>query len=240
MKRSGSSRRRAQDQCGAIGRELKLARAIHGLSIQAAADRAGISWSTAIRLEVGDPNVSVATLTAQAEAVGLDLVLRVYPGRQPSLRDTGQLGLVRVLMSRVHPSMKPTIELAIRQQGASVDLALFGADEIVCIEVERRIVDFQEQYRRADRKREAVAALHQRAVRLVLAIEDSRRNRTALDPHLDIVRTALPAGSREVLGALGRGGPLRRDGLLWIRRRAGLDRSRILPTGDFRGAVSAV
>lgn len=158
------------------------------------------------------------TVTALAEAVGLDLVLRAYPGRPPSLRDTGQLGLVRKIVARVHPSIKPTIELAVGSNGASVDLALFGADEIVCVEVERRIVDFQEQYRRAVRKRDVVAAMHQRPVRLVMAIEDLRRNRSAVEPHLELIRKALPAGSREILTSLGRGSPVGRDGLLWIRR----------------------
>lgn len=240
MKRSASSRLRAREQCGRIGLEIKGARAVHGLSLQAAADRAGVAWSTALRLEGGDPNASVATLTALTEAVGLDLVLRAYPGRPPSLRDTGQLTLVRALLARIHASIKPTIELGIGTRGESVDVALFGAEEIVCVEVETRIVDFQEQYRRAIRKRDAVAAMHRRAVRLVLAVEDTRRNRTAMAPHLELVRTALPAGSREVLGALGGGGVVGRHGLLWIRRRRVLDEARPLHARATGGAVSAM
>ena len=189
---------RAREQCGRIGAEIKAARAVHGLSLQAAADRAGLSWSTALRVESGDPSGSIMTVTALAEAVGLDLVLRAYPGRPPSLRDTGQLGLVRKIVARVHPSIKPTIELAVGSNGASVD--------------------FQEQYRRAVRKRDVVAAMHQRPVRLVMAIEDLRRNRSAVEPHLELIRKALPAGSREILTSLGRGSPVGRDGLLWIRR----------------------
>jgi transcriptional regulator with XRE-family HTH domain len=223
-----------------IGAELKLARSVHGMSIQAAADRAGVSWSTAVRLELGDANATVATLTAMAEAVGLDLVLRAYPGRAPSLRDTGQLELAKRLLAQLHPSIKPTVELPIGPQGESVDLALFGVDEIVCVEIERRIVDFQEQYRRAARKREAIAAMHRRKVRLVLAIEDTRRNRAALDPHLDVARTALPAGSRRLLRQLAKGEVIGSDGLLWIRRdRRALDGSSSVPTKVRPRAVSA-
>ena len=78
--------------------------------------------------------------------------------------------------------------------------------------------DFQNQYRRADRKRQALAAQHQRPTRLVLVIEDTRRNRAALEPHMKLIQAALPARSREVLGALRSGRPLGRDGLLWVRR----------------------
>ena len=95
-----------------------------------------------------------------------------------------------------------------------------GPLEIVASELERLIVDFQDQFRRADRKREALAAMHRRPVRLIIAVEDTRRNRAALEPHIEFIRSVLPAGSREILSALGAGRPLGKDGLLWLRRRA--------------------
>jgi hypothetical protein len=100
----------------------------------------------------------------------------------------------------------------------AIDLCFFGAQEIIDAEVERMATDFQNQYRRADHKRQALGAQHQRPTRLVLVIEDTRRNRTALEPHMKLIQSALPARSREVLGALRSGRPLGRDGPLWIRR----------------------
>ena len=102
--------------------------------------------------------------------------------------------------------------------GLVVDLVLFGPTEIWATEIERLLGDFQGQHRRADAKREALAAQHRRPVRLVMAVEDTRRNRAALDPHIAFIRASLPAGSREILGALRSGRPLGRDGLLWLRR----------------------
>jgi transcriptional regulator with XRE-family HTH domain len=227
MSRSDSSRRRARQQNARLGEEIRLARIGLGMTIQRVSMLASVSWSTVRRLEGGDPNVGMGTACSVAEAVGLDVVLRAYPGHPPSLRDTGQLRHAEWLCDRTHPSLHASLEVLVGQHGEAVDVAFFGADEIIATEIERMAVDFQAQYRRAERKREALAAQHRRPVRLVMAVEDSKRNRAALEPHLAFIRNTLPAGSREVLGALGAGRPLGRDGLIWVRtrREVGLDRS---------------
>jgi len=189
-----------------------------GLTRQQVANRAGVSWATALRVELGDPHLGVETMCAVAEGVGLDVVLRTYPGNQPSLRDTGPMRLVEQLVTQTNPAWQPQVELPIGQHGESIDICFFGPEEIIDGEVERMATDFQGQYRRADQKRQALAAQHRRPVRLVLVIEDTRRNRAALSPHVAVIPTVLPAGSREVLGALRSGRSLGRDGLLWIRR----------------------
>lgn len=158
-------------------------------------------------------------MTAVAEAAGLDLVIRAYPGRPPSLRDTRQLGLAEVLCAQAHPSWRPAIELGVGDHGEAIDLCFFGASEIVACEIERMALDGQAQYRRANGKRLTLAARHQRPVRLVMVFEDTSRNRSALKPHIDLVRISLPAGSREILAALRAGRPLDSDGLLWLRPR---------------------
>lgn len=163
--------------------------------------------------------MAVETLCAVTEAVGLDLVLRAYEGQAPSLRDTGQLELAQQLWEEAHASWQPSMELAVGEHGQAIDLCFFGPSEILAVEIERLAIDWQAQPRRADVKRRSLASRHQRPVRLVMAVEDRRRNRAALAAHLGVVRVALPAGSREVLAALRRGRPLGRDGLLWIRRR---------------------
>ncbi|MDQ2688718.1 MAG: hypothetical protein M3Y29_00400 [Chloroflexota bacterium] len=217
MARSSSSRRRSADQVSKVGADVRLSRSTNGMTVRQAADRAGVAWSTQARVELGDPGVTVETLCAVTEAVGLDLVLKTYEGRRPSLRDTGQLAMAEQLCARVHPSLRPTVELLVGQHGEAIDVALFGADEIVACEIERMIVDLQDQYRRADRKRQALAAMHQRPVRLVVVLEDTRRNRAAFARHADFIRSVLPAGSREILAALGADRPLGRDGVLWLR-----------------------
>ena len=210
--------RRAVRQASKWADEMRQARIGQNMTIQQAAHRAGIGWATYARLEAGDPHARLMTMCAAGEAIGLDLVLQAYPGRPPSLRDTGQLELANWLCGQAHPSWQPAVELLVGDHGESIDTAFFGASEILANEIERMAADFQGQYRRADRKREILAAQHQRPVRLILTIEDTRRNRAAIEPHLAFIRTVLPAGSREVLRALRTGQPLGRDGLLWVRR----------------------
>jgi hypothetical protein len=73
------------------------------------------------------------------------------------------------------------------------------------------------QYRAADAKRIELAAAHQRPVRLVLVVEDTHHNRAVAREHQAMIRSMLPAGSREIMQALRTGADLGRDGLLWVR-----------------------
>lgn len=199
-----------------IGREVVLARSNFGLSRRAAARIAQVSPSTQTRVERGDPSVGLATSCQVALAVGLKLWARAFPASTPSLRDTGQLRIADYLRNLANPSYRVVLELGLGN-GRSADEVFFGAAEIIDTEIERLLGDFQGQYRPASAKRDELSNVHQRPVRLVLAVEDTRRNRTAFAQHEAIIRSALPAGSREILRALRTGQPLGRDGLLWVR-----------------------
>lgn len=180
--------------------------------------RAGVSPDTARRVEAGDPGVQLDTLCAVGAAVGLDIVVQTYRSRPASLRDSGQLEVAEVVCGLAHASLNAELEVAAGDRGEAADIGLFGAREIIDVEIDRLILDFQDQYRRNSQKRDYLAARHQRPVRLVMVVEDTMRNRTAIAPHLAFIRSVLPAGSREILRALRTGEPLFRDGLLWIRR----------------------
>lgn len=208
--------RMARELALAIGREITLARANLGLTIRAAARLAGVSPTTQRRVEDGDPRTQLDTLCRCAVAVGLKLWGKAFPARTPSLRDTGQLRVAEHVRSMCHRALRVVLELAVGN-GRSIDTAIFGALEIVAMEIERLVTDFQAQYRSAVAKRDELAALHQRPVRLVLAIEDTRRNRELIREHEALIRSALPAGSREIARALRSGEPINRDGILWVR-----------------------
>ena len=211
--------RRAHAQGETVGGEIKVARGEHGLTRAQASRRAGVSPDTQRRVEEGDPGVSITTLCAVGEAVGLDVVVRAYPGRGHSLRDTGQLAIAELVCGIADPSWKAALEVPAGDHGEACDIAFLGATEIIDTEIDRMILDFQAQYRRNSRKRAYLVERHQRPVRLVMVLEDTDRNRAAVAPHADFIKSALPAGSREILSALRNGAPLGRDGLLWIRRR---------------------
>jgi transcriptional regulator with XRE-family HTH domain len=212
------ARDRAAAQAEKVGGAIRTARAISGFSVAAASARAGIADSTWRRVEHGAVGASVATLCAMSEAVGLDFVAHLYPGREPRLRDTGQLELAHVISAMVSDPSTVSLEVPAGDHGEAIDMVLWRPDEILAIEIERLVLDAQAQLRRLNLKRDWLAARHQRRVRLVVIVEDTRRNRTALDPHMALLRTTLPAGSREVFGAIRSGRALGRDGLAWLRR----------------------
>lgn len=211
--------KRSRAQSESVGSTIALSRADRAATREQISRRAGVSRDTVRRVEEGDPGVQLDTLCAVGSAVGLDVVVRAYPADPPSLRDSGQLQLAELICSLTHTSWTPELELAAGDHGEAADIGFFGAREIIDTEIDRLILDFQGQHRRNSRKREYLAARHQRPVRLVMVVEDTNRNRAAIAAHAAFVRTALPADSREVLRALRTGEPLGRDGLLWIRRR---------------------
>jgi transcriptional regulator with XRE-family HTH domain len=218
MRRTGAWTKVAQTFSGEIGREVMLARANLGLSRRSAARLAGVSASTLKRVEDGDPALAIDTITRVAWALGLKLWAKAFPVRTPSLRDTGQLRIADLLRTLANAAYRTIVELGLGN-GRSADLVLMGAVEIIHIEIERLLHDFQAQYRAAVIKRDELAAAHQRPVRLVLAVQDTRHNRRVFTEHDALIRSVLPAGSREVLHALRTGDALGRDGLMWVRPR---------------------
>ena len=226
-RRLGARRARAQSE--SAGGDIGVARAEGGLTRAQVGKRGGVSRDTVRRVEEGDPAVQIDTLCAVAEAVGLDIVVRTFRGRPVSLRDSGQLEVAQYLCAVAHPSLHPALEVPAGEHGEACDIGFFGPREIIDTEIDRLILDFQAQYRRNTQKRAWLAARHQRPVRLVMAIEDTPRNRAAIEPHLDLIRRVLPAGSREILKSIRSGEPVGRDGLLWVRRRQP-PRPRLPPT----------
>lgn len=152
------------------------------------------------------------------DALGLDFVAQVFPGREPRLRDTGQLEIAQAIATMASPVWSVNLEVPAGEHGEAIDMILWGPDEIVAVEIERLMLDAQAQIRRLILKREWLAARQGRPVRLVVVVEDTRRNRAAMGLHMGVLRTTFPAGSREVYAALRSGHAIGRDGLAWIRR----------------------
>jgi transcriptional regulator with XRE-family HTH domain len=223
VKRSPAVRTVATAQARRIGEEILRAQATLGLSARQLALISGVAPSTVRRIHAGDGGVHLHTLCAIAQAVGLQVSLRAFEGRTPSLRDTGQLRIAEAIRQIAHESFKSVLELSAGDHGRSADLVLFGPEEILHFEIERLLLDFQAQYRSGARKREYLDGEHSRPVRLVLAVEDTVRNRAAVHEHLPLLRSALPAGSRDVLRSIRTGSLLGSDGLLWVRTRDLLD-----------------
>lgn len=196
--------------------ELRRARATLGLSRATIATAAGVARSTVERVEAADPHVQLDTLTAVAAAIGIDLVLRAYPAsRQP--RDTRHMAIIEMLRSAASPVWRPGLEIRAGVHGEAADLVLAGPDEILHFEAVRKLTDVQAQLRPAQAKRDYLSERYSRPVRLVLAVEFTQGNRSAVAAHESLIRSQLPATSRMVMSALRNGRPLGMDGLVWIR-----------------------
>jgi hypothetical protein len=104
----------------------------------------------------------------------------------------------------------------------AADLVLEGASEVLHIEIERRLVDFQAQLRSATLKRDALAVRYSVPVRLILALPDRRSARTVVDQMGTVVTRTLPEGSARIRRSLVTGEPLEGDGILfWPMPRQG-------------------
>ena len=71
------------------------------------------------------------------------------------LRDSGQLALAQTIAAAAHPSWRARLEVPVAPgDPRAADLVLTGPTEIIHIEIERALVDFQAQLRSAQLKRE--------------------------------------------------------------------------------------
>jgi hypothetical protein len=56
-------------------------------------------------------------------------------------------------------------------------------------------------------------------------VPDTASTRHRLEPHMELIRGALPVPSRQIWSALGAGEPIGGDGLLFVRKRRRTSRS---------------
>jgi transcriptional regulator with XRE-family HTH domain len=207
-----------------FGRELRVARMTTGLTQMEMSRLAGVSQQEASRAELGAGDVSLDARCRMAAACGHELGWRLYPVATVRLRDSGQLTLAQAIVGAAHASWEPHLEVPVAPGDArAADLILVGPAEILHIEVERALVDFQAQLRSAQLKRQAIAERHERQerqqppVRLILAVPDSRTSRARLAPFEDLISRTLPADSRAAWRAIRSGGLLGSDGILFVR-----------------------
>jgi transcriptional regulator with XRE-family HTH domain len=177
-----------------------------------------ISQQQVSLVERGIGDLSLISRCRLAAACGHELGWRLYPVATVRLRDSGQLALAQAITAEAHASWHARVEVPVAPGDArAADLLLTGPAEVLHVEIERALVDFQAQLRSAQLKREALAAREERPVRLVVAVPDTRATRARLAPFGQLLAQAMPASSREIWRAIRTGGRLRSDGILFVR-----------------------
>jgi transcriptional regulator with XRE-family HTH domain len=202
-----------------FGAELRLARIESGLTQRRLAELVGVSQPFVSFVETSLRRPDWPTACALAAAVGLDLSLRTFAGRTIGLRDSGQFLAVQHIATHAHGSWHPRLEVAVSKLATdrrAADLVLIGSEEVLHVEVERAIVDFQAQLRSGQLKRTALTELFERPVRLVIAVPGTRRTREKIARLRPALSIALPAASNAVWRSIRAGAPLGSDGLLYL------------------------
>ena len=143
--------------------------------------------------------------------------MRLYPTRSVPLRDSGQLRIAGLIATRVHERWRCRLEVPTGPgllQAA--DMVLDSTEEVVQIEIERAVVDFQAQWRAAALKRESLAEGERRPVRLVLAVPGTDATRRLLQEQGELLSRSLSVSSRSIWRSLRGGSPVGGDGLLLV------------------------
>jgi transcriptional regulator with XRE-family HTH domain len=189
-----------------------------GLSQTQLARLAGLSQQEASKAERGATDLSLDARCLLAAACGHELGWRLYPVATVRLRDSGQMELAQAIVGAAHPSWKARLEVPVAPGDArAADLMLVSGTEILHIEIERALVDFQAQLRSATLKREALQTRDERPARLVVAVPDTRMTHLRLAPFQELISRTLPARSAHVWRAIRSGEPLETDGILFVR-----------------------
>jgi transcriptional regulator with XRE-family HTH domain len=203
---------------------LRLARATAGLSQAQLARRAGVTQPLVSWVERGERGVSIEVACRLALAAGCDLGVKVFPGDGVSLRDSGQLQIAHAIVATASSTWHVRMERPVSDSDRrAADLVLEGRHEVLHIEIERTLIDFQAQLRAATLKREALSDRYTQPVRLILAVPDRRSTRASIRQLGTLLERAFPLRSRAIRRVIASGEQLGGDGILFwptVRTRA--------------------
>jgi transcriptional regulator with XRE-family HTH domain len=189
-----------------------------GLTQSQMARLADMSQQQASQAELGAGDVSLEARCRLAAACGHELGWRLYPVATVRLRDSGQLSLAQAITGAAHRNWHARLEVPVAPgDRRAADLLLTSAAEILHVEIERSLVDFQAQLRAGQLKRQALSETEDRPMRLVLAVPDTRTSRARLAPFATLLSQTLPVTSALAWRAIRSGEPLGGDGILFVR-----------------------
>lgn len=155
---------------------------------------------------------SLDDLAAVAGIVGLDLVVRLYPGGSP-VRDAAHARIMGRLKALLPDRFRlaPEVPIPIPGDQRAVDAVLVDPPLRVGFELESRLLDAQSVVRRVMlKKRDAGLAC------VVLVLPDTPTNRAAVASGQATLGAAFPLNHHAVLSALRAGESPSADGILWV------------------------
>jgi transcriptional regulator with XRE-family HTH domain len=180
---------------------------------------AGIGSSTLHDLELARQDPSIDTLSRLAAALGMDLGVRLFPGTGPRIRDHISAPMIGAMLSDLHSSWRPTLEVSVLRPVRGVIDAVLDRSEppTVACEVQSDLRRLEQQVRWCRAKSEALAESRQTHVSRLLVLRSTARTRAIAREYERVLAAAYPARSQDVLAALRSGAPWPGDALLWCR-----------------------
>jgi len=163
-----------------IGAEFREARIALGLSQAHVASACRIPRVRYCQIEAGSVRtLSIIEVARIAAVLGLDPMIRLYPGGVP-IRDQAHAERLRRLLGAIRPPLTFGTEVPLppipgRREMRAWDAMLFGHGERTAVELEMRLRDSQAAERRISLKRRDDPTEH-----FLLAIADTRNNRRVL------------------------------------------------------------
>ena len=195
-----------------LGGGISQARRAAGLTQTVVARRGKLSQATVSRIERGATAASVDDVAALASVVGLDLVVKLYPGGSP-VRDAAHVRIMSRLKALLPAAMRLAAEVPIPIPGdqRAVDAMVVDPPLRVGFELESRLLVAQGLARRvALKQRDA------RLARMVLVVPDTPANRAAAASGQATLDAGFPVGHRATLAALRAGELPKGNGILWV------------------------
>jgi transcriptional regulator with XRE-family HTH domain len=205
--------RRGRRALADFGDEVRGARIAGGLSQDVVARVVGSSGPQISRIERGAlATLSVVQASRLASVLGLDLVLRTYPGAQP-LRDAAHASRLAAFLGHVRQPLSYALEVPLpalpdRPEHRAWDAVIRGDGKRTAVELEMRLQDSQALERRINLKRR-----DDPTEGFILLVADTRRNRRVLAEYSSLfpglprlrpasVQRALAAGEHPPSGVL--------------------------------------
>jgi transcriptional regulator with XRE-family HTH domain len=200
-----------------LSRELRQAgldaRLNLGLTQSSVASILGMSRSKLARWERNEqPDPTIPDAAAWLGVLGVDLVLKTYPGGAP-LRDSAHARLVNRFLELIPPTVARQLEapIPIPRDLRAWDVLLTLDAARVGVTAETRLRDWQELLRRERRKARDTPVDH-----ILLVLADTHSNRRAVEDAGAMLRTELPLDGRAIRPALRRGQDPGGSGLLFL------------------------
>lgn len=182
-----------------LASELREARLGAGVSLDAVAHASGLSAAQVRRIERGDvPGVSLANLCVLFAVLGMRLSARPYPAGPP-LRDAAHARLLARFKAQLREPVRMRTEVPLGGEGdpRAWDAELMQGDDTCKLEAETVLRDLQAVDRRVARKLADDGAL-----RVILLVAATRRNRRVLREFGDLISARYRLDTRAVLGHL--------------------------------------